>query len=60
MDIMATSPDTATLAEYKETAKELLGDDVSVSVVGLHRYAQTWHDQDTYARREFALVAGAR
>ena len=60
MDIMATSPDAATLAEYKETAKELLGDDVSVSVVGLHRYAQTWHDQDTYARREFALVAGAR
>lgn len=44
MDIMATSPDAATLAEYKETAKELLGDDVSVSVVGLHRYAQTWHD----------------
>ena len=39
MDIMATSPDAATLAEYKETAKELLGDDVSVSVVGLHRYA---------------------
>ena len=44
MDIMATSPDAATLAEYKETAKELLGDDVSVLVVGLHRYAQTWHD----------------